>query len=247
MDIEDLNFKLLFKRPIDIQNSCILFQPMIKEIIDYGFEKYSLLLSPYQADINMLEIKDENKNKFKNFDLFFLVTHDGEFLFKTNNKNMIDLLCESLKFYFKTDNVYIYNKEMCVIINDLYALNRDNFDDFASLIFAINKTTKPKFEKPPVLQNERQKDVYEKLMKGRMRNLKKCSTNYESIINAVIHGGDYFIPYEYIEKMTIYQLVNSYESIVNKDWYNKNFSQYLAGAEPDKLDLTHWSEKLKII
>jgi hypothetical protein len=247
VEIEDLNMKLFYKKPIELFDSVVIHQPTIKEILNYGFSKFTLLLSPYRADIDMLNIDDENKKLYKNFDLFFFKTQFGERIFKIGNIDMLNLLIDSIKFYFKTDDIIVSDEHMCLVINKVFILDRDNFDYISSLIFKINKTTKPKFEKSPVFQNDRQRDVYEKIMKGREKSQQENSTNYETIMNNVVHGGDYFISYDYVENMSIYQLINTYESIMNKEGFNKNFSQYLAGAEPDKLDLTHWSQKLKIV
>jgi hypothetical protein len=70
--------------------------------------------------------------------------------------------------------------------------------------------------------------------------------NLSSIINVVMFGGNYYISSNEIKDMTVWQLLNAYKSILNKDSFYINFEQCLAGVDSKGLDLTHWSQKLRI-
>jgi hypothetical protein len=168
-------------------------------------------------------------------------------------KPFVYILLDSLKYYFRT-NVELINKTdeknqriyQFYNIGETGCLHRNNFDEFSDLILEINNIKRPEPEKLPEFKNERQRDVYMKLMEGRRRKSKQDNVNLVSIANAVQHGGKSFISYKEIMDMTIPQLYNSYSSILGVDFFEREYSKYLTGEKPENLDLTHWSERLKL-
>lgn len=48
-----------------------------------------------------------------------------------------------------------------------------------------------------------------------------------------------------VANMNMYDLLLAFECFMSEESYERTYSQYLAGVDPKKLDLTHWSEKIK--
>lgn len=45
--------------------------------------------------------------------------------------------------------------------------------------------------------------------------------------------------------LTLYQFYELYPKFMNRDKYEKNFSMFIAGSDPKKLDLdNHWTNKI---
>ncbi len=236
--------KLLLGKPIYIDAFGTIYQPTLDEILDY--DNYQLVNLIFSTDIEMVGI--ENRELYKNFDVFFFKDVDGNYVYQYEGISMIDILIDILKFYLKKEDIFLYQKKdmiPIVVLDDNHVLYRDNFDELAKVMLLINHTEKASIEKPPKLKNEKHKDIWEKLKKGRERQAEKRG-GIETIINEVIHCGRSYISYKEIVQMTMYQLFNSYESIMKIDRFYTNFKQYLVGVSPDKLDLTHWSEALTI-
>lgn len=130
--------------------------------------------------------------------------------------------------------VYIKDKE----------INRNNFDELCDIILEIINGNKIKIEKPPKFKDERHKKLYEAFRDYEKRDADKKSVSYATIISIVMNGGNGYVSKEAINKMTIYQLMNRYNFIIEKDGCDRNFQQLLAGADPKNLELTYWVLKI---
>jgi hypothetical protein len=241
--------QLYFSETIEIDDIGTLYQPTIDEIVKPGFgeQKYNDLIEPFITSTDMFDINEQYKGVIKNFDLFFMRDKDGGKILKhSNKKDMLEVLIESLKFYFKVDEIKVDEHYMSILVGYTGLIHRNNYDMLSDLILEINNVKRPEVEKVPEFKSERQRDVYTKLMAGRRRNQQKNNLNLISIANMVMHGGKSFIPYNEVRNFTISQLYNSYSAIVQVDYSNKEFDKYLAGADPKDLDLTYITERLKI-
>lgn len=240
--------QLILSTEYDIDNVGMIYFPMVEDLKDkaIGEDKINRYIVPYKLTKHHFQIdKDKKKNEeiLRDITLFDILTFKD--LPFDDNTTYIELITDSLKYYFKVD--VQYNMEInSFIIDNKGIINRDNFDQIADIILAINNNKKLEIEDVPEFKNEKQRDVYYKIMAGRKRQAEKNKVTLSTIINIVIHGGNSFIPYYELLKMTIYQLINSYKAIIDIDICNRNYQQYLAGADANKIDLSHWSEKIKI-
>lgn len=231
----NLNLYLKIQEPIKFYNVCIIHQPSFKEILDYGLEEFEKLLLPYYITVDSLfddEITNEEKEELTNFDLL------------CSSPELVSSLFLSLEFFCK-DKPDV--DEQGILFEGFEGrLNRDNFDEFADIILKICGREKPKKEKIPVFQNDRQRDIWEKLQEGRRRNAKNNELKLEDIINYCEYGGTSYIPIEEIKKWTIWRIMNCYSSIIGVSAYKDNFRIYLVSGEKDLVDNKHWTDLLKL-
>lgn len=239
--------QLVLSREIEICGMGVLHIPTVREITKIGQKKADLLLLPYLASTEYFPLKDGDKSLFRNFDTLFFTDRNGEKLLKTEeNQSYFSFLQESLEFYFK-DTILISEKDMIVAIGSKGTLYRENFDELSEMILELNFTKRPKVEKAQTFKNERQKDIYNKMMAGRRRKREKETPTMYEMINVVRHGGNSTIPYDEINNMTITQFMNDYVVNINRESFSREFQKYLAGCDPKQLDLTYWTEKIKQI
>lgn len=242
--------------PINIDGVGVLFQTTIKEISEMydeltgvrGFQLYEDYLSPFFIDIRLFD--DESiQSKFKTFDMFFCKKPDGEFLLQYKDDMMFKLLLKSLSFFFKCEVDFEQFDEIIYLSQHgkpIGQVNRGNFDLVSTLILEVNGMPKSVPEKPPVFQNDRQKDVYEKIQAGRKRQAEQNRINYATMINSVMYGGKCFIPVREIYEMTFWQLSNAYKTILTLDNWKINYPLLCVQIDPKGMDLSHWSNSIKI-
>lgn len=246
----DIYLNLELQEPINFYGLTIRL-PSIAEILRYGLEKYNRLLLPYIISLDSIgtDIPEEQK---KHIEIFDIITSDEE---------MVDLLEESIRFLCNAENVlltidesdtvgiwvdYIYeNHEKTLDIGHLF-INRSNFDDFANIILLINSKERYVAERIPEFENERQKDVWDKLQEGRKRGSRSNSIGLRDIVNFCEFGGNSHIPASEIKTWTLWKLTNAYNSIIGKSSYDDNFQIYLVNGEKELIENKHWSDLIKI-
>lgn len=125
-------------------------------------------------------------------------------------------------------------------------LDRENFTEFAAIILKTNAKEKPKVEKPPVFQNERQRDIWEKIQAGRQRRAKRAHIELYDLINVCQFGGASYIPMEEILSWTLWRISNCYQSILGRSAYADNFRIYCVTGEKETIENKHWTDLMKI-
>jgi hypothetical protein len=234
MEVDKIYLQL--NEPVQFYNVCTIYQPTIKDILIYKEENFNRLFLPF---LILQDYKEQHDNKSINpFDLLFL----------NENISIKDLMINSL-LYFCREKVYEDKNNLQFRIGlNAGTLNRNNYDEFVDTLFTVfdkEKNPNNKQEEPPQM-SEKQKKIWLKLQEGRRRTAERNALNLSSIINVVMFGGNYYISSNEIKDMTVWQLLNAYKSILNKDSFYINFEQCLAGVDSKGLDLTHWSQKLRI-
>lgn len=232
----DISLELQIGKPINFNNICKIYQKTFDDIYEYGFKDYEQLITPYALTKECLNIEDENVS---NFDLLFIKLKDEE----GKEVNVFELFIKSLSFFCNENNVMINQDTLDIVLKN-GIINRDNFDEFAEVILKINGTQR--FKKPIPPKNKDSKDLWEKLRKGRKRQQEKNKKNNQlsTIIKYIKFGTETYISKEEILKMTMWEIYDTYGTIMNKENYDRNFEIMLvAGNEKNELDLTHWSLK----
>jgi len=180
------------------------------------------------------------------YDIFFMnFQNDGRMKIKKDDCEIeiLQLLKESVDFIFKCKSIidYQYN---AIIIDEDRIIYRDNFESIREIILLTNACSKFEIEDEPTFENDRQKDVYYKLQEGRRRRAEKDRLQLKKLINIVMVYTNYHIN-DKIQEMTMFQLYNTYSSLSLKDGYELNMTYVPVVADTSKLDLEHWSNKLK--
>lgn len=215
-------------------NGVKIYQTSLNDIVDYDIEKYNMLLLPFLLDIDDFEIQDENL--IKNLNIFdILLLTEGTF----------KMLLDSISFFCKTNQISYDEQKGCLYIGEGY-IDRNNFAEFADIILKINSKQKQVKEKPPENMTEKQRDIWEKLQKGRQRALEKGAVDLSDLINTCQFGGDYYISMEDILKWTMWNITRCYKAIIGKSSFKESFDIYCVTGEDKLIKNRHWTDLIKI-
>lgn len=257
--------KLRFAKEIKVNDFTIKI-PTTERIIKLGervFKKYTM---PYALTKDIIQCDQNTLSQLRDFDLFFMTDGTGDYLLKYEGVPFLHILLDSLRFYFQEEVSFMTAKDLkyagtvdlgysddilsniyLILIENNGIIDRENFDIIANTILEINNVKKMEIEPEPEFKNERQRDIYNKIMEGRRRKAEKDAETIADMIDVVQFGGKSFVSYDEIEKFTIQQLMHAYITILNIDGFNISFGQYQAGVDPKDLDLEHWVSKIKKI
>ena len=272
---------LFFGLPIKIDENVTLYQPTLNEMIEQGFMIENILEPFITLDKRNFE-NEENNDKINNFDMLFvqLILAYMQYLdTEKDNINKLTLsnwinsdksnilvikrLIEVVKFLCKTDDVALYMENIVngtldttdknyILINKSYKINRDNFEDFKSLVCEI-LDTEIKIEKKPQKKSseeedellslfEKKKAEYEKKYKKKPKKEKnKDNLTIFTLINYIIHYKDTQYNYDTIRNLTIYQIKNTFKYYQNQEMYELDMKYRTSGNfKMDKKTSEHW-------
>lgn len=180
------------------------------------------------------------------YDIFFINFDNGNrmsFNTEYGKKELVQTLKESINFIFKCDcNVDYVNG--LFIIDEFTIINKANFNSICEIILKTNSCEKSIMQELPKFENDRQMDIYFKLQEGRRRSSEKNKLGIKTLLNIVMVYTKYQIN-DIIKNMTVYQLFNTYSSLSLEDGYKMNLTWLPIVSDFKKLDLEHWSTKLK--
>lgn len=253
----DSNLKRKLVLGKDIPFKDLLIKQATLEVIDtIGEDTFFSYIYPYTLTLDSIQLPDEFKNGFNVYDLLFIIDEINRL---NNNfkeeESLVNMFKSSLYFFFDTDDIIHLDKSNVnsFMINHRTMIDRNDFEDLAELILLICRSKK--------IEIKKEKDIFagksEEWIKRYKRHLekrekyKKKHKNDDGlyrIINAVIHFYQSTVDYRQLDKWTYWQLINTYETFVNKEKYLYNLSllTVITKEEAKKLDLKHWSEKLNI-
>lgn len=257
--------KLRFAKEIKINEFTIKI-PTTDQIIELGEKVFREYTMPYALTKDIIQCDKDMLNQLRDFDLFFMMDGKGDYLLKHEETPFLNILLDSLKFYFQEDVSLMTANDLkyagvvdlgysddilssiyLILIENNGVIDRENFDIISNAILEINNAKKIEIKPEPEFKNERQRDIYNKIMEGRRRKAEKDAETIADMIDVVQFGGKSFVSYDEIEKFTIQQLMHAYITILNIDGFNISFGQYQAGVDPKDLDLEHWVNKIKKI
>lgn len=242
---ESFKLKLLYNIPIQLSNGLYVYPLTSCDIAKIGYNNYQCYLSYLIAEpSDYFQDSEVDLTNVTTFDIIMVNVLQNESECK-------DMIKGALKLFLKEDINIVESHEVIIIgdinnVDKCICLDSNMLEEIKKILKLQNCIVDRQKEKTPVFANDRQRDVYEKLKKGRERNLSENSVSISSIINAVIHGGKSFISYDDVSRMSIFQLYNTYEAMFKVENYYQNFKMLLAGASSENVDLKHWSQTLKI-
>lgn len=232
-----LEIKMMLRDPIYIEDVGKIYQPTIKDIIELGEDKLNEYIGvlAFSKDNLKEDTKEVYLNNLTNFDIVHVITDN------TFRKTLLDSIS-----FFTQKKAMLFEEVDMIAIGKQNKLHKDNYDDFVDVILKmfLRERVKPDTEKKQKL-SEKQRKIYEKLMKYRKRQKEKEALKLIDIINIVKHGGESFITAEQIKNMTYYELMKSFEVIISKS----NYYEYLRyKTSPNfKVEDTvqHWTLSIK--
>lgn len=237
---------------VDKEKDIAVRQPKISDVVDMGENEYNELVLPYvlttESIFNGVENEEELINRFHFFELFFIKVENGGTILDNvfNGKSALDVLSDSIQYFLDADDIKILEKRQKIIVNDSYMIDKDEFDRIRKVIQGVVGRGDVEVEKPPKNMTKRQKDIWMKLQKGRRRNAEKNAVYLQDMINFTAFGGSSYIPFDKIDEMSYFQLMNAYKSIVGMDAYNMGMQYKLSQKFDVKDDIKHWTDTIKI-
>lgn len=247
-----IKYNYLFGKDINLTkyNLGVIKQPKIKDFVENNLSMEQFYIPFIFSDIlinNSPNPDDVIKIKNKIGDLTFLLFYMSE-----DNENAIELLKNFKKVLFMlygTDNMSFTNKT--ITISDSIIIDNNNFSILCDIILEFLvidkkqfvKKVKPKEEKSAILQR------FEKLEQESLKKQKNKNKGFGilELCNIIIHNSNF--TYEQVYNMTIYQIKNSYEVLMEKESY---MTQQLYRISPkfefkdDKKSFKHWSDKTRL-
>lgn len=242
-------------RPIlvDEDSQTYVYQPSMKEVVDMGEDLFQSLIMPYilttDAVFTGADNEEELVRKWSIFELFFLKGDEGTTILDKavfNSEGALEVLKHSLSYFLRADDIKVLEKRQKIVVNKSYLIDKNEFENLRKVIQGVLGRKDIEVEKPPKNMTKRQKDIWEKLQKGRRRKAEKDAVHLQDIANYVSFGGTSYIAPREIDEMTYFQFYNAYKSIIGMDTYRTAMQYKLSEKFDVKDDIKHWLETLKI-
>ena len=215
-------------------NNIIIHQTPLNDILEYGIDKYNMLLLPFLLDVSDFEISSDLMKQ--NINIFDILTLTEE---------TFTMLLNSISFFCKTDEIKFDEQKGIFYVYDGY-IDRNNFDEFANIILKFNAKQKIQREKPPANMTQKQKEIWEKLQQGRKRTEEKSQVDLIDLINICQFGGNYYIPITDVFNWSMFNITRCYKTIVGKSTYEDTFDIYCVTGEEKLIKNRHWTELVKV-
>lgn len=226
---QDLKLKLILGLPIEI-NKIKIHSVKVKDIADFGYLRYNQALKIISADSFEIKRILDSKENISPFEFVVIsVMSDVQ----------IRILIEGFLSLVLSDKTEFSEEKLCFNVGK-HELNKDNFDEIASIICKRNGIFKSEKDlgKP---SNEKARKILEKRNLARSK-LKKSGENGFDLADLISFLSVYFDTYKLLN-LDIYQLTDRFTRIIKKENYDISVNSLIHGANKSDLDLKHWSEK----
>ena len=256
-----LNFEYFYLSglPIDVRHKQlgIIYQPKLIDFINSGLEM-STFSHPFILNKKMIMNKNEEiENALDGLGrLKFLVVYDSftaESRKETKQKGIMDLLKESLSLLYKTEDVVVMETLPAIVIGKDVLITDDNFEYLSTLVIEMlridaesmlkriedeKKRKEQEENEDPLLKMFRQKEEEYK----KKQNKGQDENSFFDLINVVVHSQS-VIDYDRVFNMTVYQLKNSYTTIIKKEVYTVSLMHRISPNFQPTEDFKLWEEK----
>lgn len=221
--------RYLLGLPIDMRNKGIgiVHQPKYKNLVENDLD-LEVLLKPFLMKKEMLIGENDEFNKiFKelgDYGCLFVIDE------QCPESKVIENLIQSFKLLYNTDDVHVNPNTNFTHIKQLYKgevieiiIDVEKYSLLSDLIYEIFKMDKPKFEDRSKM-DETDLEFERRRNKNKKKSKKKEKvTKLHDVINFIIHCDEFSGSYDEIGEMTIFQIKNTYETLVAKhnfEYYN---------------------------
>ena len=262
MDAIDLELNFLEGNPIELEPNINIHKVSFSII-----NKKKIGYLTYNRIINMLCLqKDDIKNFVASDDIDvyrFLVLYtyqsieekknNGNKILLNNEKYFVDELISVLQIIFNDNVILDINTGIFYIGKDGLSLNKNNFNQFQSIIKKRNclenideEIDNPDNEMARSILDKRKK-AREKLAKAKARQNEDEDAEPLSIVDLIsIYAQAEHMKPEEVFQYDVYQFNNQFNRMkIFKD-YDVNIQALLAGAKSEEINLQHWLSKIKI-
>lgn len=262
----DLEYFYLSGLPIDVRHKGlgVIRQPKLIDYINRGMEM-STFSHPFVLDKEMIINKNEEIEKaledvggLKFLSIYNELTKESNK--ERNQKGIIELLIDSLSLLYDINDIndfeYMSTLPAIVIKSKGVLITDDNFSYLAKLVVEmlridIEEMRKRIREERKLAEQEENEDPLLKRFREMEKKFKeKTGKNEENsffdLINVVVHGQE-LIDYDRVFNMTVYQLKNSYNTIIKKEVYNVSLMHRTSPNFQPTEDFKLWEEKAHVV
>jgi hypothetical protein len=236
--------KLLAGDPIQVGNVCKVHPLKLREIKDIGEDVYNQNL--FFITLNKEKLKDneifnqEILTQLSDYELFILLYVQDPY-FQQSITHFFNLI-------FKEPQISLHQEGFFYLgdISEKRWITEDIFNQITQIIKKQNllqeeeKQFRPANDKARELIEKRKK-IMQKLQKQNKQDGLKLSD-----IVSIVSSYSPDINILNVWDLTVYQLYNAYIRLLVKDSFEREFAQYLQGADPQKLNLKHWASKINL-
>lgn len=259
----DLEYFYLSGLPIDVRHKQlgIIHQPKLIDFLNKGLEM-STFSHPFLLNKEMIVNRNEEMEEALAGlgRLKFLVVYDNltsRSREDSKQKGIIDLLVKSLSLIYKTEDVVVMETLPAIVIGRDVLITDENFDYLSDLVVEmlridIVEMRKRIEEERKRKENEEEEDPLLKLFRQKEKEFKEKTNkrddenSFFDLINVVVHSQG-VIDYERVFNMTVYQLKNSYNTIIKKEVYNASLMHRISPNFQPSEDFKLWEEKSCVV
>lgn len=232
--------------PIDLRSKDlgIIHQITYREFIENNLI-LDELLKPFLMKKEMLKGENDEFNIFLdtvgNLGVLYLIDES------TPQENIINNLIKALKLFYKTEDVCVNPNTKYIEINDDIIIDIDKFDIISTVILEMFKIEKVEIEDKSQMDEfdrefEKKRREYQKKV-----NAKKKKMDLNDIVNFIIHTNEFGVDYKKIMDMTIYQIKNTYETLMAKQNFEHYTNLKMNQFDTSNMNVPDWRAKKIVI
>lgn len=158
--------------------------------------------------------------------------------------NIKEYFIKGLNILF--DKVEVFNSDGVIVLNEKYVLHQENFEKFRNIILKMNNSEKFELtkKKEKKYNNPSMAGRFEVYQKHKLMAMRRNIPTYDFMVIFLLSKIGFDKKKE-VMNMNLYDFLLAFDCFQAEESYEKVYSQYLAGANPKELDLTHWGQKIK--
>lgn len=232
--------------PIDLRSKDlgVIHQITYREFIENNLT-LDELLKPFLMKKEMLKGENDEFNSFLdtvgNLGVIHIVNENSP------QENIINNLIKTLKLLYKTEDVCVNPNTKYIEINEDIIIDIEKFEIISTVILEMFKIEKAEIEDKSKMDEfdlafEKKRREYQKKV-----NKKKKKLNLHDIVNFIIHTNEFGVDYKKIMDMTIYQIKNTYETLMAKQNFETVNELKLHQFDTSKMRVSDWRNKKIVI
>lgn len=236
--------------PIDLKSKGlgVVYQPTIKDLVDYKLD-IPLFSHPFLFDKEMILNRSEDIDKIigRLGKLEFLIVYD-EMTASEEGEGILDMLTKALKLLYRTNDVFLAKQICKIIIDGSILICNDELEFLSDLVVEMLRVNRQELRKKiEERSKQEQQDAlmneFDRREKEYLEKTKKVAKEFTltDMINVVVHSQG-TIDYSRVFDMTVYQIRNSYETLIKKEMFNVNLVHRISPNFKPSENLVLWEE-----
>jgi hypothetical protein len=252
----------LLLREIERPNIGKIYSPIVRDILSLSDEELNNLILPFMLTLEDIKLNEEITDKIE-------IKLNRKFTiydYLTSFKETIEDIIKALKYFYKTEEIHIYQtfEEICFLINytlkdngyfpmkDSVMITHENWDELSKLIKDLMHISNNKKEERKVtIDDESNRELLEEYLRLKKRQeeeerklAEKNRLTLHDII--IIVASDKQWDYDGVLNMTYYRLKCAYNTIMNKENYITNLMYHTSEKfDTSNMKIEHWTNNIR--